>query len=185
MLKNSYVLREAVVDPFYSRYMRTFVLMALALFCLGGCGILPAVKDRTQLDLRIEAADDLNPDEKSRGAPILVRIYELKNDSTFNGADFFSLHDNDRATLGADVLARDELILRPGDVKTIRRKLNPETLSIGVWAGYRVPSVSRWRETIKLQDPPEPAWYRAILPSPKANFNIRLEQNAIVITDLD
>lgn len=141
------------------------------------------VKEPTKLDITIHAADDVNPNDLGQASPIRVRIYELKSGETFKQADFLTLHDADKATLGADMLVKDAFILRPGDSKTIRRQSYADTTVIGVLAGYRDLPNATWRDTYKLSDAPEAAWYRSVLPSPKAKLNITLRTKDIHITD--
>jgi len=141
-----------------------------------------APKEQTNLDITITAAADVNPDDKERAAPIMVRVYELKSDGTFESADYFSLHNTDKTLLGADLLARDEFILRPGEVKTIRRKSHPDITAIGVLAGYRDLPNANWRAVHKLPPAPEAAWYRAIIPANKATLQIQLETRGIRLT---
>src|SRR5476649_1390186 len=76
-------------------------------------------KEPLRLELSIKAGSDVNPDDKGRSAPIVVRIYELKNDGTFKSQDFLSLQEKDKPLLAEDLNARDEFLLRPGDLKTI------------------------------------------------------------------
>lgn len=56
-------------------------------------------REQTRLDITITAAADVNPDDKGRAAPILVRLYELKSEGTFESADYFSLQTNDKALI--------------------------------------------------------------------------------------
>ncbi|MCO6514394.1 MAG: type VI secretion system lipoprotein TssJ [Snodgrassella sp.] len=161
-----------------------FVTCAL-LMGIVGCRSVQDVKEQTRLDLHIEAADNVNPDEKGRAAPIQVRIYELKNENAFTSADFYSLQDNDKAVLGNDLLVSDEFILRPGEIRIIRRKTNPETTVIGVLAGYRGLARSQWRETYRLAEAPYASWYREWWPLKKAKLDINIGQRAIVVTELD
>lgn len=168
-----------------SKNLSCTMLMAGWLLTAAGCSGTPTVKEQTQLDIRIEASDSVNPDEKGRPSPILVRVYELRSDTAFNTADFYSLQDSDRATLGADLLVSDEYILRPGDIKVISRKSNSATSVVGILAGYQALGRSQWRETCKLREAPDAAWYRFAVPAPKARINVNLGQNAIVMTELD
>lgn len=94
-----------------------FLSMTLLTGLIGCTSTRPSIKEQTSIDLRIEAAENVNPDEKGRAAPIQVRIYELKNDNAFTSADFYSLQDNDKSILGGDLLVSDEFILRPGKLK--------------------------------------------------------------------
>jgi type VI secretion system protein VasD len=106
---------------------------------LSGCGsnsdTLPN-PELQRLDLAVKASDKVNPDSQKNAAPIEVRIYELKNDAAFTAADYWSLHDNDKAVLADDLVHRDNFILRPGEVKNLRRPLNKQTTALGVLAGY-------------------------------------------------
>jgi hypothetical protein len=61
---------------------------------------------------------------------------------------------NDKALIGSDLLVRDEFILRPGDVKTIRRKSHPDLAAIGVVAGYRDLAQADWRAVQKIDPRP-------------------------------
>lgn len=162
-----------------------FLSMTLLIGLIGCTSTKPSIKEQTSIDLRIEAAENVNPDEKGRAAPIQVRIYELKNDNAFTSADFYSLQDNDKSILGGDLLVSDEFILRPGEVKTIRRRTNPETTVIGVLAGYRGLAQSQWRETYRLAEAPYARWYREWWPLKKVKLDINIGQRAIVVTELD
>lgn len=161
----------------------SLLLASAILFVTIGCSSVKDIKEQTRLDLRIEAADNVNPDEKGRPAPIQVRIYELKNDTAFTSLDFYSLQDSDKALLGNDLLVIDEFILRPGEVKTIHRKTKSETTVIGVLAGYRKLARSQWRETYRLAEAPYAIWYRGWIPLKKAKLDINIGQSAIVITE--
>ncbi len=163
-------------------------MFALSTFALTACSALsgngqPAQKEQAKLDISIEADRDMNTDNKGRGAPMLLRVYELKSDIAFQDADFFALQKTDKAVLGADLLAVDQFILRPGETRKIKRKSNPETTAIAIFAGYRDLPTSIWRVVYKMEAAPESSWYRAIIPANKAKLKIALQSNAILMTD--
>lgn len=141
-------------------------------------------REQTKLDITITAEAGVNPDDKGRAAPILVRIYELKSEGVFEAADYFSLSSNDKALIGSEMLVRDEFILRPGDVKTIRRKSHPDLAAIGVVAGYRDLAQADWRAVQKIDPAPEVAWYRSVLPANKLRLQIDLQAKGIQLTPL-
>lgn len=142
-------------------------------------------REQTKLDITITAAADVNPDDKGRAAPILVRLYELKSEGTFESADYFSLQSNDKALIGSDLLVREEFIMKPGEVKTIRRKSHPDIEAIGVLAGYRDLPQADWRVVHKLDPAPERAWYRAVVPANKAKLQIQLQTKGIKLTPIE
>lgn len=141
------------------------------------------VKEQTKLVLTIEAAPGVNPDTSLRPSPIKVRIYELKDPGTFSEADYFSLDTTDKVTLAADMLSKDEFILRPGESHTIDRKSNAQTTAIGVLAGYRDLPNSTWRVVLKLKEAPTASWMRALLPANKTELTIQLQPQGIALTE--
>ncbi|WP_239467042.1 type VI secretion system lipoprotein TssJ [Rhodoferax koreensis] len=158
-----------------------FVLAACSV--LGGGNEAPAQKEPARLNIAISADADLNTDIKGRGAPVLLRIYELKSDVSFQEAAFFALQNTDKAVLGADLLAVDQFILRPGETRQIVRKSNPETTAIGVFAGYRDLPNATWRLVHRLPPAVEQSWYRMVMPANKVRLKVDLHANALQITD--
>lgn len=148
------------------------------------CAQFSYPREQTRLDITITAEAGVNPDDKGRAAPILVRVYELKSEGVFEAADYFSLASNDKALIGNELLVRDEFILRPGDVKTIRRKSHPDIAAIGVIAGYRDLAQTDWRVVQKIDPAPEVAWYRSVLPANKVRLQIDLQAKGIQLTPL-
>jgi type VI secretion system protein VasD len=81
----------------------------------------------------------------------MVRVYALKTPGPFQSADFFSLYDKDSATLGAELVKREELQLAPGEKKTLQFTLPPDVKSVGVMAAYRDLERARWRDLQPLE----------------------------------
>ncbi|MGS0742985.1 type VI secretion system lipoprotein TssJ [Glaciimonas sp. GG7] len=152
---------------------------------LTACVSAPSVKEQTKLDLHIEVSCDVNLDNQGRAAPIVLRLYEFKSTTNFDASDFFSLQTDGKNVLGADALVTDEFILRPGNKQVIRRKTHPETILIGVLAGFRDIGKSIWRSTYALKVTPDASWYRAVIPLKKENLKVFLDQQTISITELD
>ena len=141
----------------------------------------PKPKDPIPLNLTVTAAAGVNLDERGRAAPIVVRIYELKNDGAFNAADFFTLQDREKTVLADDVVKRDQLELRPGEHRAIVRTPDSATTAIGVVAAYRDLANSVWRAVYAMPPVPKPAWYR--FSTPKLALAIDLDANAIRISE--
>ncbi|MDQ7998142.1 MAG: type VI secretion system lipoprotein TssJ [Luteibacter sp.] len=157
---------------------------------LAWAGALPAhaqfsyPREQTSLHITVGADAGVNPDDKGRAAPILVRVYELKSEATFESADYFSLDANDKAVMAGDLLVRDEFILRPGEVKTIQRKSHPDIGAVGVIAGYRELAQADWRAVQKIDPAPEVAWYRSVLPANKVRLQVQLQPKGIRLTPI-
>jgi type VI secretion system protein VasD len=127
------------------------VLFAAA--TLSGCGMFskkPAPPEPFELELNIAAGPQLNPNVQKRASPVVVRVFDLKSPASFESADFVSLFERDREVLAADLVARDEMVLRPGEQKRIKRVLQGETKVLGVAAAFRELERATWRTTIVL-----------------------------------
>lgn len=133
---------------FYGRFLG----LALAGLVLAGCASKPVV---TPVSLTLKAAADANPDARNRASPMTVRIYALKSSGPFESADFFSLFEKDQATLGAELVQREEMLLRPGDSKALSMTLPADAKAIGVLAAYRDIERARWRE-VRAVEPGKP-----------------------------
>lgn len=102
------------------------------------------------LTIEFQAAANINPTTGGRPSPVVVRVYELKATAPFEAADFVTLFEKDQAALGADVVVRDEFVLSPGEAKTIRREMNPDSKFVAVMAGFRDLERARWRAVLPL-----------------------------------
>lgn len=106
---------------------------------------LPAL-DR-KVTLRIHAGEVLNTDTSARSLSTVVRIYKLKDVSTFLAAPMpvFKDASSEKATLGGDLVEVREVVLTPGQRYEVVETL-PLTIShLGVVAQFRAPAEGRWR----------------------------------------
>src|SRR5689334_17623713 len=74
----------------------------------------------------IVVSADVNPDSAGRPSPIVVRLYQLKEEGAFNSASYFDLTDKEQATLGPSLDSREEYELRPGQTRELVLKIPPE-----------------------------------------------------------
>jgi type VI secretion system protein VasD len=121
------------------------LVVALGMMFVAGCASGPPL-----LEGSLSANAATNPDANGRPSPVVVRVYELKSLAAFSSADFFSLFENESATLGADLVGREEYSLRPGESKPYRRQLQPDSKFIGVVAAFRDLENSTWRQAVAL-----------------------------------
>lgn len=150
--------------------------LALSWMALGGltaCSALsnisPFKPSVASLAGSLQGAADLNPSSSQRPSPVLLRMYELKSATAFNQADFMSLYRGDQAALGADLVAREELTLNPGETRPLNKTLAPETRFVGIVALYRDLEHATWRTTV------------AIKPGTQHKLDIRAERLAVTI----
>lgn len=145
----------------------------LALCVAAGCAKPPAPPPPpppTEIVGVVQAAPGLNPSVRGRASPLVLRIYELRSANAFSAADFVSLYQRDQAELGADLVARDEFVLAPGERREFLRRAAPETRYLGVLAAYRDLERARWRAVA------------AVLPGQKQRLLIDAGALAVTVT---
>lgn len=109
-----------------------------------------AEADTAAVELHFHAIAGLNPGATGQPAPVRVRIFELKNAATFGRSDYFALAERAQATLGADLIDQDEVLIQPGQQLSLQRDLDPATRHIGVLVGYRELDQSLWRAVMNV-----------------------------------
>lgn len=124
---------------------------AVSLLGLVGCGRGQPQQPQTKLAINVFADSSINPNEDGTPSPVVVRVYTLKGDAAFNQADYFDLLDNDTDALGADLIAKQEIELKPGDQQVLDRPTTKEAEFIGVIVGFRDISAAQWRTTFELK----------------------------------
>jgi type VI secretion system protein VasD len=118
----------------------------------------------------ISAAADLNPSATQRPSPLVVRIYELRSDTAFSRADFIALYQAEQATIGADLVLKDEFMLTPGESRAYQRTLSIETRYLAVFGAYRNVERAVWRAIA------------AVPPGKSLKLAIRAESQALSLT---
>jgi len=116
-----------------------------------GCAGAPPPPKPTVVVATLQATASANPDARKRASPLVVRIYELKSSAAFEAADFLSLYERDQATLAAEMGAREEFTLRPGDSKPWEKTVGPDVRFIGVIGAFRDIERARWKAIVPVK----------------------------------
>lgn len=118
---------------------------------LAACASPPPPPKPTVVAATLQATASANPDSRKRASPLVVRIYELKSSAAFDAADFLSLYERDQATLAAEMGAREEFTLRPGDSKPWEKTVGPDVRFIGVIGAFRDIERARWKAIVPVK----------------------------------
>ena len=92
-----------------------------------------------------------NPNENGDPAPVVVRVYQLKEVTAFQNAEYFDLADNDKKVLGGDLIGVQEYEMAPGKSQDYNRDISSEATHIGVIASFRDIDSAQWRDVIELK----------------------------------
>lgn len=153
-------------------------------FVLSACASKKESPEKAvHLDVVIEADARVNADGQGRATPIQVRVFELKSRSVFEEADFFSLQGKPRQVLGDDLADSDDVVLRPSDVKRIKRRADNKTVAVGVIAGYRDLGRSVWRATYVLPPRQTQGWFSSS--NQTVRVRIKVGADTVSVTEAD
>ena len=116
-------------------------------------GAPPAAEKAEPITLTLTAAADVNPDANSRPSPVVIRVYQLKNDTAFNAASFFELFDDEKKVLASDLSDPNEksveVTLRPGETVPVPNFfMLPYTRFVAVIAAYRDIRNAQWKSVV-------------------------------------
>lgn len=139
-----------------TQWLRQGILLFF-LTALSACGEDPPKEEPpppppppTKVVIKLHADNDINPTQFGRPSPLVLRLYELKNAEAFTGADFYKLYNEEDAVLKADLLARQELLIRPEQTLNIERTTEPDTRFIGFLAAFQDLDHAIWREILEI-----------------------------------
>ena len=133
-------------------WLVAWIGLAAAIGASGCAGAPPPPPPKpTVVAATLQATASANPDARKRASPLVVRIYELKSSAAFEAADFLSLYERDQATLAAEMGAREEFTLRPGDSKPWEKPAGADVRYIGVLAAYRDIEHARWKAIVPVK----------------------------------
>ena len=118
-----------------------------AILLLGACASGPP----TTVHLTLRAGPDLNPDETGLPNPVQTHVYLLRASEAFSNTDYFQLADHERSVLGADLLAQDNEVVRPGQSRELALPVPPETKVVAVAASFRNIDQGTWRVVTPLR----------------------------------
>lgn len=97
----------------------------------------------TTVASNVAASADLNG-----GLPAKATVFYLNSTATFLASDYASLAGDAQATLGADLVAKDEVLLSPGQTKPLARSFPGEgPTAVGVIVGFKSIDTAQWRAT--------------------------------------
>jgi type VI secretion system protein VasD len=95
--------------------------------------------------LNIFAGDNINPNENGNPRPVVVQLYQLKNEVRMENATYDQILQNAKGTLEDDLLKVDELSIYPNDLVEVKfERLKEASVLAGV-ALFRGPKGSSWK----------------------------------------
>ena len=140
--------------------IKKVLLLLCATLMLSGCGLFgkkekppppPPPPEPTRVIIEFETTGDINPNSEGRASPLYLRIYQLKAYTVFENADFFSLFDKDDQILARELVAKEEILLKPNEKRTVFYEVADDTSAIGLLGLFMDYENDRWKAVAGVQ----------------------------------
>lgn len=169
-----------------ARFFGVFLVAIIISFLVAGCSSPFSKNTPASFKIKLVAADDINPNEEGKAAPLSIYIYELKSLDNFENSDFFTITDGTSAELKAETKKAYEGIVKPGESRTLTLSPGKETLALGIVAAYREIDQAGWSEVWELyKKHKKKSWWRKVLPGEAIVLTVNFERLAISIDKMD
>ncbi|MDN2485288.1 type VI secretion system lipoprotein TssJ [Kosakonia sacchari] len=147
-----------------------FWLLPVLAFNLVGCGVTQGITDGTKsafnavfykkikvLHLDFTAREALNTDARENNVlseSVLVRIYQLKDNKTFDQCVYQQLLNDGEKVLGTDLLASRDVVLKPGGDVLLDMPLEKDANYVAVAGLFRQPDLVKntWKLKINREE---------------------------------
>lgn len=121
------------------RNIAVFFLVCL----LAGCAS-PSLK------FGVSSTADINRNEYGEPLAVVVRIYQLKDNRSFESASFEDLWKQDFQILGNDLVMKEEITMDPAYQRHIELPRHDQAEFLAAMAVYREPEGDSWRDVDKM-----------------------------------
>lgn len=148
----------------WPRLLCTGVLVAAAsagvLALASGCSTVnvpaqpPKPCDVQTVTLDIYAADNINPNDQNNPRPVVVRLYQLKNEVRMENATYDEILLHDKDTLGEDIVKNDEVEVYPNDLVEVKFERSKEAATLAGVALFHSPKGQSWKTFFAFPLPP-------------------------------
>ncbi|WP_069266631.1 type VI secretion system lipoprotein TssJ [Paraburkholderia nodosa] len=120
---------------------------ALQLAGIGKPDVPDSQKPPRDLGITLLAAQNLNAAIDRKPLALVVRLYVLKDPTSFQQAPFDTFTDpaKEKSALGSDLLGVREVTLIPGQRYNATEKVSREAQAFGIVALFRDPAMQRWK----------------------------------------
>lgn len=148
------------------------VLVLAVLFSLAGCGNMVKVD--------VKSDKDLNNVGSGSPLPVVVRIYQLSEDTAFKSAGFRDLWKRDAEILGSALLSSKEIVMQPGSSQKVSFPLEGKTKFVAVFAAFRNSDAAKWNAIQAVSDNIIASSWHKLFP---VSISLHLGQNKIEIVN--
>lgn len=130
------------------------IMVLVLLGAISACSLLKSNKGE-EVELQINVAEQVNPDELGRSSPVVIRLYELKKNVAIEGLEFFSVYDQTEADFKAAVISMKEFQVNPGQLLQQMVLTDVSTTHLMLVAAFKDIDNSQWKVIHDLDETDE------------------------------
>ncbi|WP_241569787.1 type VI secretion system lipoprotein TssJ [Rosenbergiella collisarenosi] len=154
-----------------------------ALFCamlMSGCTIKPTT--RADVKVTITADSDINKNTQGYPSPVQLFIYVVSNRDNFSAENPLLLVASPQATTSTDYKRIADIIIQPGEKKSLSLPLQPGTNTFAYVVAYREMKANQWLLLRDINNSPRFIWQKPFT-SPPAEQQIRLRDSSVTFAE--
>ncbi len=107
--------------------------------------------DTYNITVQLKTSATLNPDNNGRPSPLYVKIFQLKDESSFQKLTLDELLFLQKTAFASnDILAVDETTLLPSTTKELELSINSDATYLGILAAFQR-EAGKFKQAIKVE----------------------------------
>ena len=139
-----------------------FSVVLFVLFFLSSCATFDKRSYYSDINVKMTASRNVNPDFKKKPTPIQVQVFTLSEKEFFDAQDALDIFSEEKLSeilSSKKVFLVKKVQLNPSEEKTIVLDLNESDRFIAIVAGYRKVDLAEWKKIIDLKHHPVKSIY--------------------------
>lgn len=155
-----------LISNFLVPHNNKLLCMIIASMLLVGCMSNEVSTKKLDIDvmkynISIVATDEANINSLGEPAPLKVNIFNLRSESEFMNADFFTLHNKPSEILGSKLLSSDQVFISPNSKTTdISGEIIGEYSYVGISGEFQNFNNKTWRVIVPIVPPEKIPFYK-------------------------
>ena len=154
--------------------------LLLVIFFLSGCTLKPT--SLSEINVHLIAATDINKNKKGEPSPVQLFIYRVYNHDNFSAENPLLLMSSAPTNSRRDYNRIAEIILQPGQQKTLSLPLTTGSNTLAFVAAFRDIAHNQWSVVRTVENPPRFIWEK-VFKGQQVPPVIRLQASTVTLSE--
>lgn len=150
------------------------------IFFLSGCTLKPT--SSSEVKVHFIAGSDINKNKKGEPSPVQLFIYQVNNQDNFSAENPLLLVSSSYTNTRHDYSRIAEIILQPGQHKTVSLPLKTGSNTFAFIAAFREMVNNQWSVVHTVENPPRFIWEKLFKGQPVPQY-IRLQASTVALSE--